>query len=97
MAYQDNVEIFLSSALKMRMTACVALEGWPDPMGLLAAHEWELAGQPGWSAAWASGRLAHPSSDDLGVHNDVITDGMILSAVQAIISSIEESSDPPVE
>ena len=84
MAYQDNVEIYLSTGLKMRIVACLAIEGHSNPLGLLAENEWAFAKQPGWSDAWASGKAAHGSAGDLGVRGDVITDAMILSAAQSI-------------
>lgn len=86
MAYQDNVEIYLSTSLKMRIVACLTIEGHSDPLGLLAEDEWAFAKQPGWSDAWASGKAAHGSAGDLGVRGDVITDAMILSAAQSIFS-----------
>lgn len=73
--------------IRDRVAACVATEGiavrpeeWP------IVHAWGLAVQPGWSAAWESALAAHPDDPDYqpGRDESVITDGMILSAVQLI-------------
>jgi hypothetical protein len=48
-----------------------------------------LATQPGWGAAWESGLLARENPDHglppIGLDPAVITDGMILSAVQKLL------------
>ena len=48
-----------------------------------------LASQPGWDAAWESGLLARQDPDHdlppIGLDPAVITDGMILSAVQKLL------------
>lgn len=54
---------------------------------------WQFAAQAGWAAAWAAGKALYGAGGsapdaakaaNLGAQGDVITDGMILSAVQAI-------------
>ena len=58
-----------------------------DPPRWVNAVIWKLP-QSDWVAAWESYLAAHPQSDedDIGEHPDVITDQMILSAVQAKMS-----------
>lgn len=47
---------------------------------------WLLAAQPGWSAAWESAQATARAEDAPPLGNDVtvITDAMILAAVQAV-------------
>jgi hypothetical protein len=71
--------------LNRRLTAAVAKEGILDPKGWLYPRNWQVVSAPGWDAKWdsavASG-IQYPGKDEA-----VITDGDILSAVQAIITS----------
>ena len=83
MSYLTHARIVYSPALRGRVTACAAREGVSDPPRWVAAVIWNLVGDD-WIAAWDSYLAAHPQSDedDIGEHPDVITDQMILSAVQ---------------
>ena len=56
----------------------------PDRWTYENRRDWAAA--PGWDAAWESYRAAHPDEPDLdpGLDEAVITDGMILSQVQAM-------------
>lgn len=83
MSYQEVVDVYGSQELRMRVTACAATEGVPDPYSFIAQNEWQLAAQPGWAAAWGSAVLAELQGE-LGSRADVITDAMILAAVQAL-------------
>lgn len=70
-------------SLRARITACSVQEGktWAEITEPLYFHR--LASSPGWEAAWASAEangIADPGADE-----GVITDGMILSAVQALV------------
>lgn len=69
------------------------VEATGDAAGWVQANHWRFAAQPGWAAAWASGKAAFGpggGSEDpekfnnLGAQPDVISDSMILGAVQAI-------------
>lgn len=69
------------SFLARRLTAAAAQEGKSKPYeSWVNEYRWELASTPGWSAAWESAVASgNPNpGDDAGV----ITDGMILAAVQ---------------
>jgi len=78
------------SALLRRVSAAAAQEAGagavlepPEPELWAQEHRWELAAAPGWGDAWASavaGGNAAPGADP-----GVITDGMILSEVQAVL------------
>jgi hypothetical protein len=72
-------------SLNRRVTAAVASESILDPEGWLYPRRWQVATQPGWAAAWESAVAS--GIPDPGGDEGVITDGMILSGVQAIIQS----------
>jgi hypothetical protein len=69
------------SAFLGRVRACAAQEGAADPEGALVALTWPVSTAADIAAAYESALLAdHPNP---GGDPAVITDGMILSAVQA--------------
>ncbi|QJD49999.1 hypothetical protein SEA_RASOVI_22 [Microbacterium phage Rasovi] len=88
--------------LANRVAACVAVEGISDyPEQWAGENAWALAAQPGWAEAWESAVVSHPDPDYRpALDEGVITDGMILSAVQSLhaVPPVEESavveSDP---
>lgn len=85
MTYNTVADMAEDLALNRRLTAAVAKEGILDPKGWLYPRNWQLVSQPGWDAAWDSavaGGVANPGEDEA-----VITDGMILAGVQAIIAA----------
>ena len=84
MSYSSIADVAHSGALRERIAACAAVEGVIDPHPTEWAdhHQWRLAAAPGWGDAWAYA-LASGITDP-GADEAVITDGMILSAVQAI-------------
>jgi hypothetical protein len=82
MSYAVIADITESASLRRRVTACAAQEARSDPDSWAYVHRWDLASQPGWADAWASAVAA--SVEDPGADEGVITDPMILSAVQAI-------------
>ena len=71
--------------LQRRVTACMAQEGMDRPEDEAYAWRWAIAAQPGWGAAWASAQAAGRS--DIGAQPDVISDGMILAAVQGVLGA----------
>jgi len=88
MTYKTVSIIQKDPNIRDRVSACIAIEDvalYPEQWG--ADHAWDLAAQPGWASAWESSLAAHPEEDyEPGNDEAVITDGMILSAVQAITS-----------
>lgn len=91
MAYQDIVEMHDSSTLRARITACVALEGISDPDNWAYQNAWKTAAQPGWADAWAYARDNGMIDEaERGRNGGVISDSMILSAVQ-FLSPPQES------
>lgn len=94
MTYNHNAQASLDTALRLRVAACIATqdpasyvipEHSPSkhPLALADAIIWQCCGQPGWADAYSyavNTGVVDPGSDDA-----VITDGMILSAVQAVL------------
>lgn len=85
MSYIGVSYMFDSGILRRRLTACAAMEQTPVPDQWVVLNIWEIITQPGWSEAWASALASDPDSDP-GANEAVITDGMILAAVQHIRS-----------
>lgn len=81
MTYANIAAITRSTSLIDRMTAAAAQEDKPIPYdSWVRERMWDFAATPGWAEAWGSalaGGVADP-----GASEGVITDGMILSAVQ---------------
>ena len=85
MSYLTQAHIAGNSAMYERVAQCAATEGFADPSGWASANARTWAASPGWDTAWESALVAHPQPDyDPGADEAVITDGMILSEVQAI-------------
>lgn len=85
MTYNTVADMVDSASLIRREFAGIAKEGIDPPEGWQYEHRWKLASQPGWDAAWDSavaGGIADPGADD-----GVITDGMILSAIQTLVEA----------
>jgi hypothetical protein len=83
MAYADVHQMTTSGSLHGRLAAAAATEHLAgDPELWVRDHRYELAAAPGWGDAWASA-VANENPDP-GADPGVITDGMILSQVQAI-------------
>ena len=82
MSYAGIHAMQANPSLRARITACAVQEGktWAQ----ISAPEffYKLAASPGWAAAWASAEAG--SVPDPGADPGVITDGMILAAVQAL-------------
>jgi hypothetical protein len=81
MSYWDIASMSADTDLTARVSASAAQEGIPDPRQWAADNMLTLAASPGWGDAWASAVAA--GTEWPGRDPAVITDGMILSAVQA--------------
>lgn len=82
MAYADIADMRLDGSLVDRAIACAATEQIITPDKWVADRIWRLCASPGWSEAYSYARNsgnAQPGRDAA-----VITDSMILSAVQAM-------------
>ena len=84
MTYRIQAAMAQDRSLHARIAACAAREGITDPHPLAWAsdHQWRLAAEPGWDDAYAYAIAS--GVPDPGGSEGVVTDGMILSAVQAI-------------
>lgn len=87
MSYLTQNEIASSRGMLDRVAQAAAQENVasdPDRWTYENRRDWAAA--PGWDAAWESYRAAHPDEPDLdpGLDEGVVTDGMILSQVQAM-------------
>jgi hypothetical protein len=89
MTYIAVADIVDSFSLQRREYAALAKEGIDPPENWQYEHRWKLASQPGWDAAWDSALAGHPDDPDYdpGADQGVITDGMILSAIQGLIDA----------
>jgi hypothetical protein len=85
MTYKSVADMAENFALNRRITAAAAKESVDNPQGWTQLYRWEVAGQPGWDAAWDSAVAG--GIPDPGNNEGVITDGMILSGVQAVIAA----------
>jgi hypothetical protein len=95
--------------MNQRMQACVTQEAYQGhiPLGVNDAPQWVTANayvwasSPSWGAKWASALALHESEPEYepGKDEAVITDGDILSTVQALIPSLSEreqaAAEPP--
>jgi hypothetical protein len=91
MAYLEIANMAASESLSRRITAAAASEAHagavliPDqPESWAGVNRWVLCAAPGWADAWASAEAA--DVEDPGADPGVITDGMILSEVQALLT-----------
>ena len=85
MTYKSVADMAENFALNRRITAGAAKESIDNPQQWTQLYRWEVAGQPGWDAAWDSavaGGVPDPGADEA-----VITDGMILSGIQAVVAA----------
>jgi len=91
MAYTDIANAAQDMQLRMRIAACISTQtGYSIPQGvanhpiaIADYYQWQCAGQPGWGDAYAyavANNNPAPGEDPA-----VITDGMILSAVQSVM------------
>ena len=86
MSYNIVVAMVASTSLTTRCAAAASGEGVQTPLAWAQENAWELASSPGWADAWKSAMdsLTVNANPDIGQRDDVITDGMILAAVQAL-------------
>lgn len=83
MSYSSIAAAAQDQALRLRIAACVAQEAPDDPRHPIPhadAIQWQCCAEPGWGAAWDSAIAAEVENP--GADPAVISDGMILTAVQ---------------
>lgn len=84
MTYNTVAIMARDAGLLGRITAASAVEQAGDPRWWVEKYCWNVVSAPGWSAKWESAVAANLA--DPGRSEVVITDGDILSAVQAIVA-----------
>lgn len=86
MSYTSIQDMAQNGPLRGRIAAAAAAEGIDDPDTWTADRMWKFASQPGWGDKWAYAvdNYQINSNPDFGVRTDVISDGDILTAVQAL-------------
>jgi hypothetical protein len=85
MSYNSVADMAESFTLNRRLTAGAAKESIDNPQQWVQLYRWEVASQPGWDAAWDSAVASE--NPDPGADEAVITDGMILSGIQAVVAA----------
>lgn len=89
MTYNVIIDMAGNASLINRAAAAASQEGHTSPLDWAQTHSWELASQPGWADSWASAEASKTVNvnQDTGMRDDVISDAMILSAVQALFTA----------
>jgi hypothetical protein len=85
MSYLTVHAISQTQSIRDRAAACASEQGVVPPGGeehWVYENALRLAAQPGWSQAWESALAS--GNEDPGSDVTVITDGMILAAVQEL-------------
>lgn len=83
MSYRTQAILAQDFHLQQRIQACAATQGILNAPEWAATHMWALSAAPGWDAAYTSALAA--GLEEPGNEEAVITDGMILSAVQQAV------------
>ncbi|MFN3600499.1 MAG: hypothetical protein ACK4UY_03815 [Dietzia sp.] len=91
MSYTDVARMAGDGHLRERIAACAATEGVtsPHPTKWADDHQWQLAGTPGWGDAYTYALLQNNEAP--GRDESVISDGMILSAVQTLRADLGDT------
>ena len=90
MSYLTQNEISQSVTMYGRIAQAAAEQAIPDPDGWTNTNRRTWAAAPGWAEAWESYEVSNPGADP-GADPAVITDGQILSQVQAMHGTEEEA------
>ena len=88
MSYRTQAVMAQDNYLLLRITACAAGEGIDTPRRWAGERNWVFSAQPGWDASYAYAIATNVQ--DPGNSEVVITDGQILSAVQAVVNAEAE-------
>jgi hypothetical protein len=101
MSYKTITLMHSSASLHGRLTAAAAKEEIAAPEQWVQGQMWFLAASPGWETAWENALKQGDNTKfnpDTGARDDVITDQMILAAVQARrarLASLDTPEPPP--
>jgi hypothetical protein len=88
MTYWTQNIIAGDSDISGRVSQCASSEGAAQSDQWTFDNRRVWASAPGWDAAWESALASHPDDPEYspGADGAVITDGMILSQVQAMLN-----------
>lgn len=92
MSYLTQADLSDDGSLRRRVTACAALERIPDPEAFAYTSRWGLSAQPGWDEAYEY--AVAQGVEDPGASGAVISDAMILAAVQSLAPPVEPRELP---
>jgi len=97
MSYLTQARISHSATMHDRVAQCAVGEGIGSAESWTAEHSRQWAAAPGWDDAWEYALNVHSTDEDYdpGTDEAVITDGMILSEVQALNPPPEPPEEPP--
>lgn len=84
MSYQTIYTMAANQSLRNRVAACAAQEGAANPESWAQQNSLLWAASPGWSEAWEYAEAVNPG-DDHGANEGVITDDMVLAAIQPLV------------
>ena len=86
MTYSSIANIVESASLRRRIVAAAAAEGISNPDLWVSQNIWKIASHEGWASAWdyAVDNYSPDYNPDTGCRPGVISDAMILEAVQQI-------------
>lgn len=89
MSYNSIFTLSQDADLRSRLTACAAVEGKGGdfPEWWVQSNIWTLSITPGWGDAY--GYAVSVGKERPGYDESVITDAMILAAVQPLSSSVD--------
>lgn len=82
MSYHAIAIMSQDRGLSDRVAACAAVEGEADPEVWVGAHRWQYSARQGWADAYTYALEAKTPAP--GIDHAVISDAMILTAVQEI-------------
>lgn len=82
MSYHAIAIMSQDRGLSDRVAACAAVEGEADPEVWVGAHRWQYSARQGWADAYTYALEA--KTPNPGTDHAVISDAMILTAVQEI-------------
>lgn len=84
MTYAQVYEMSQNASLQRRIAAAAAQQGQDNPSAWASLYVLNVCASPGWEDAWAAGLASDQAGADTGAREDVITDAMILAAVQQV-------------
>lgn len=85
MSYQTQAILARDNDIILRLAACAATQNIENPEQWAWNRSWKFSAQSGWDTAYAAAIKAN--TENPGKSETIITDSMILKAVQAVIAA----------